>query len=146
MAGEIDINTVAKAYARWAPVYDFVFGAVFDAGRKASIAAAGLAAGIPLAAAGAMGRASRRRAPARAPRDAAARTFLADPLRAAGGRERAGPAGRGWRTTLTVRTWTCTMHHGSEFDDLRWKRDLQRATACDVANSCEQEGIAPAAA
>src|SRR5438445_2252107 len=40
MAGEIDINTVAKAYAGWAPVYDFVFGAVFDAGRKASIAAA----------------------------------------------------------------------------------------------------------
>jgi phosphatidylethanolamine/phosphatidyl-N-methylethanolamine N-methyltransferase len=40
MAGEIDINTVAKAYARWAPVYDLVFGAVFDAGRKASIAAA----------------------------------------------------------------------------------------------------------
>src|SRR5258705_9523712 len=40
MAGEIDINTVAKAYARWAPVYDVVFGAVFDCGRKASIAAA----------------------------------------------------------------------------------------------------------
>src|SRR5262245_18244139 len=40
MAGEIDIDTVARAYARWAPVYDFVFGAVFDAGRKASIAAA----------------------------------------------------------------------------------------------------------
>jgi phosphatidylethanolamine/phosphatidyl-N-methylethanolamine N-methyltransferase len=40
MAGEIDINTVAKAYARWAPVYDFVFGAVFAAGRKATIAAA----------------------------------------------------------------------------------------------------------
>src|SRR5437899_1877570 len=40
MAGEIDINTVAKAYARWAPVYDFVFGAVFDRGRKASIEAA----------------------------------------------------------------------------------------------------------
>jgi len=37
---EIDIGTVAKAYARWAPVYDLVFGAVFDAGRKASIAAA----------------------------------------------------------------------------------------------------------
>jgi phosphatidylethanolamine/phosphatidyl-N-methylethanolamine N-methyltransferase len=37
---EIDINTVAKAYARWAPVYDIVWGAVFDAGRKASIAAA----------------------------------------------------------------------------------------------------------
>ena len=40
MADEIHINTVAKAYARWAPVYDLVFGAVFDAGRKASIAAA----------------------------------------------------------------------------------------------------------
>jgi phosphatidylethanolamine/phosphatidyl-N-methylethanolamine N-methyltransferase len=40
MAGEIDIGTVAKAYARWAPVYDIVFGAVFDAGRKATIAAA----------------------------------------------------------------------------------------------------------
>jgi phosphatidylethanolamine/phosphatidyl-N-methylethanolamine N-methyltransferase len=40
MAGEIDIDTVARAYARWAPVYDLVFGAVFDAGRKASIAAA----------------------------------------------------------------------------------------------------------
>jgi phosphatidylethanolamine/phosphatidyl-N-methylethanolamine N-methyltransferase len=40
MAGEIDIGTVAKAYARWAPVYDLVWGAVFDAGRKASIAAA----------------------------------------------------------------------------------------------------------
>ena len=40
MADEIDKSTVAKAYARWAPVYDLVFGAVFDAGRKASIAAA----------------------------------------------------------------------------------------------------------
>jgi phosphatidylethanolamine/phosphatidyl-N-methylethanolamine N-methyltransferase len=40
MAGEIDIGTVARAYARWAPVYDLVFGAVFAAGRKASIAAA----------------------------------------------------------------------------------------------------------
>jgi phosphatidylethanolamine/phosphatidyl-N-methylethanolamine N-methyltransferase len=40
MAAELDIGTIAKAYARWAPIYDFVFGAVFDAGRKASIAAA----------------------------------------------------------------------------------------------------------
>ena len=40
MTTEIDKSTVAKAYARWAPVYDLVFGAVFDAGRKASIAAA----------------------------------------------------------------------------------------------------------
>jgi phosphatidylethanolamine/phosphatidyl-N-methylethanolamine N-methyltransferase len=37
---EIDKATVAKAYARWAPVYDLVFGAVFDRGRKAAIAAA----------------------------------------------------------------------------------------------------------
>ena len=40
----------------------------------------------------------------------------------------------------------CTMHRGTEFDDLRWKRDVQRATICDVANSCEQEGIEVAAA
>jgi alpha-ketoglutarate-dependent 2,4-dichlorophenoxyacetate dioxygenase len=37
----------------------------------------------------------------------------------------------------------CTMHHGTEFDDLRWKRDLQRATVCDIANSCEQEDVVP---
>ena len=37
---ELDKDTVAKAYARWAPVYDLVFGSVFDRGRKASIAAA----------------------------------------------------------------------------------------------------------
>jgi alpha-ketoglutarate-dependent 2,4-dichlorophenoxyacetate dioxygenase len=40
----------------------------------------------------------------------------------------------------------CTMHRGTEFDDLRWKRDVQRATVSDVANSCEQEGIEIAAA
>jgi phosphatidylethanolamine/phosphatidyl-N-methylethanolamine N-methyltransferase len=40
MTDEIDIGTVARAYSRWAPFYDLVFGAVFDAGRKASIAAA----------------------------------------------------------------------------------------------------------
>src|SRR5215470_5722525 len=37
---ELDKTTIAKAYARWAPVYDLVFGAVFDRGRKAAIAAA----------------------------------------------------------------------------------------------------------
>ena len=40
MTAAIDIDTVAKAYARWAPVYDLVFGAVFASGRRASIAAA----------------------------------------------------------------------------------------------------------
>src|SRR5581483_2377087 len=40
MGAELDKDTVARAYARWAPVYDLVFGSVFDRGRKASIAAA----------------------------------------------------------------------------------------------------------
>ena len=40
MADEIDKQTMAKAYARWAPVYDLVFGAVFEHGRRASIEAA----------------------------------------------------------------------------------------------------------
>jgi alpha-ketoglutarate-dependent 2,4-dichlorophenoxyacetate dioxygenase len=40
----------------------------------------------------------------------------------------------------------CTMHRGTDFDDLRWKRDVQRATVSDVASSCEQEGIEIAAA
>jgi phosphatidylethanolamine/phosphatidyl-N-methylethanolamine N-methyltransferase len=37
---ELDNAGIARAYARWAPVYDVVFGAVFERGRKASIAAA----------------------------------------------------------------------------------------------------------
>src|ERR1700735_4984284 len=37
---EFDNDTCAKAYARWAPIYDLVFRQVFDRGRKASIAAA----------------------------------------------------------------------------------------------------------
>ena len=37
---ELDRDTIAKAYARWAPVYDLVFGAVFEQGRHAAIAAA----------------------------------------------------------------------------------------------------------
>jgi len=37
---ELDKETIAKAYARWAPVYDLVFGAVFEFGRHAAIAAA----------------------------------------------------------------------------------------------------------
>lgn len=39
----------------------------------------------------------------------------------------------------------CTMHRGTDYDDLRWVRDMQRATVSDVANSCEQEGISVAA-
>jgi phosphatidylethanolamine/phosphatidyl-N-methylethanolamine N-methyltransferase len=40
MAGDIDKAGVAKAYARWAPIYDFVFGKVFTPGRDAAIVAA----------------------------------------------------------------------------------------------------------
>ena len=38
---DLDNFTVTKAYARWAPVYDLVFGAVFERGRQAAVAAAG---------------------------------------------------------------------------------------------------------
>lgn len=37
---ELSRSTIEKAYARWAPVYDVVFGKVFDRGRRAAIAAA----------------------------------------------------------------------------------------------------------
>jgi alpha-ketoglutarate-dependent 2,4-dichlorophenoxyacetate dioxygenase len=52
-----------------------------------------------------------------------------------------------WRVhDLVIWDDRCTMHRGSDFDDLRWKRDMQRATVSDVANSCEHEGIAVSAA
>lgn len=37
---DLDKETIAKAYSRWAPVYDLVFGAVFERGREAAIEAA----------------------------------------------------------------------------------------------------------
>jgi phosphatidylethanolamine/phosphatidyl-N-methylethanolamine N-methyltransferase len=40
MANDIDRAGVAKAYARWAPIYDLVFGSVFDPGRKSTISVA----------------------------------------------------------------------------------------------------------
>jgi phosphatidylethanolamine/phosphatidyl-N-methylethanolamine N-methyltransferase len=40
MADTLDRSTVEKAYARWAPVYDLVFGKIFQAGRIAATAAA----------------------------------------------------------------------------------------------------------
>ena len=51
-----------------------------------------------------------------------------------------------WRVNDLV-MWDnrCTMHRGTAFDDLRWRRDVQRATVSDVANTCEQEGLAAAA-
>jgi alpha-ketoglutarate-dependent 2,4-dichlorophenoxyacetate dioxygenase len=47
-----------------------------------------------------------------------------------------------WRVhDLIIWDNRCTMHRGTDFDDLRWKRDMQRATVSDVANSCEQAGV-----
>ena len=40
LESDLDAQTITKAYARWAPVYDLVFGAVFERGRHAAIAAA----------------------------------------------------------------------------------------------------------
>jgi alpha-ketoglutarate-dependent 2,4-dichlorophenoxyacetate dioxygenase len=47
-----------------------------------------------------------------------------------------------WRVNDLV-MWDnrCTMHRGRPFDDQRWKRDAQRATVEDVANTLEQEGV-----
>lgn len=47
-----------------------------------------------------------------------------------------------WRQNdLVIWDNRCTMHRGTEFDDLRWRRDFQRATVADIANSCEQAGV-----
>ena len=40
MAVDIDREGVEKAYGRWAPIYDLVFGKVFDRGRQSTIAEA----------------------------------------------------------------------------------------------------------
>ncbi len=40
MGAALDREQIEKAYARWAPVYDMVFGRVFEQGRRASIDAA----------------------------------------------------------------------------------------------------------
>ena len=47
-----------------------------------------------------------------------------------------------WRTKDLV-MWDnrCCLHRGLPFDDLRFRRDMQRATVQDIANSCEQEGL-----
>ncbi|MCW5605476.1 MAG: TauD/TfdA family dioxygenase [Burkholderiales bacterium] len=47
-----------------------------------------------------------------------------------------------WRPNELV-MWDnrCTMHKGTDYDDLRWVRDMRRVTVSDVANTCEQEGV-----
>jgi len=51
-----------------------------------------------------------------------------------------------WRVNDLV-MWDnrCTMHRGTDFDDMRYVRDMRRTTVSDVANTCEQEGVAVAA-
>lgn len=51
-----------------------------------------------------------------------------------------------WRPNELV-MWDnrCTMHRGTDYDDLRWVRDMSRVTISDIANSCEQEGVPVAA-
>ena len=48
-----------------------------------------------------------------------------------------------WRANDLV-MWDnrCTMHRGTDFDDMRYVRDMRRTTVSDVANTCEQEGVA----
>jgi alpha-ketoglutarate-dependent 2,4-dichlorophenoxyacetate dioxygenase len=47
-----------------------------------------------------------------------------------------------WRVNDLV-MWDnrCTMHRGTPFDDMRFKRDVQRATVADIANSVEAHGL-----
>ena len=40
MSGAFDKDTITRAYGRWAPVYDVVFGKVFERGRAAAVQAA----------------------------------------------------------------------------------------------------------
>jgi phosphatidylethanolamine/phosphatidyl-N-methylethanolamine N-methyltransferase len=40
LASDLDQDTITKAYDKWAPVYDLVFGPVFERGRAAAIDAA----------------------------------------------------------------------------------------------------------
>lgn len=51
-----------------------------------------------------------------------------------------------WRANdLVIWDNRCTMHRGTDFDDLRWKRDLQRATVSDAGNTCDLEPLAAVA-
>jgi alpha-ketoglutarate-dependent 2,4-dichlorophenoxyacetate dioxygenase len=51
-----------------------------------------------------------------------------------------------WRPNELV-MWDnrCTMHRGTDYDDLRWVRDMRRVTVSDIANTCEQAGVVHAA-
>lgn len=50
-----------------------------------------------------------------------------------------------WRQNdLLIWDNRCTMHRGTEFEDERYPRDVQRATVSDEMNSCERAGLAVA--
>ena len=51
-----------------------------------------------------------------------------------------------WRRNELV-MWDnrCTMHRGTDYDDLRYVRDMRRVTVSDSANTCEQAGVVHAA-
>jgi alpha-ketoglutarate-dependent 2,4-dichlorophenoxyacetate dioxygenase len=51
-----------------------------------------------------------------------------------------------WRANELV-MWDnrCTMHRGTDYDDLRYVRDMRRVTVSDIANTCEQAGVTLAA-
>ena len=52
-----------------------------------------------------------------------------------------------WRVNdLVIWDDRCTLHRGTDFDDQRYVRDMRRATVSDVAPTCEQMGMAVAAA
>ncbi len=47
-----------------------------------------------------------------------------------------------WRAKdLVIWDDRCTMHKATAFDDIRFPRDVQRATVADIGPTCEQEGI-----
>jgi alpha-ketoglutarate-dependent 2,4-dichlorophenoxyacetate dioxygenase len=47
-----------------------------------------------------------------------------------------------WRLhDLVIWDNRCTMHRGTDYDERRWKRDLQRATVSDIGNTCGLAGI-----
>ncbi len=52
-----------------------------------------------------------------------------------------------WRPNELV-MWDnrCTLHRGTDYDDLRYVRDMRRVTVSDSANTCEQAGVARPAA
>jgi alpha-ketoglutarate-dependent 2,4-dichlorophenoxyacetate dioxygenase len=72
--------------------------------------------------------------------DAAAKTLLAELIEHA--TQRQFVYTHRWRIgDLVMWDNRCTMHRGKPYDDLRWPRDMRRATVSDVAPTCEQEGV-----